>query len=102
MADLWCVYIVSNNTHTLYCGITNNLPVRVKQHKDGAYTNGFTGRYTFDRLVYYEAADDKDAAAKRERQIKAWRRSKKVALIQSGNPNWIDLSFSWGELLRLS
>ena len=101
MNDLWCVYIVSNNAHTLYCGITNNLQVRVNQHKHRAYPNGFTGRYTFDRLVYFEAADDKHAATRRERQIKAWRRSKKVALIQSGNPNWIDLSFSWGYLLRL-
>jgi putative endonuclease len=98
----WYVYIVSNNSHTLYTGITNDLPRRVTEHKDRSFKNAFTARYTFDRLVYFEAAATKRDAARRERQIKSWRREKRVALIQSVNPNWIDLSFSWTELLRLS
>ncbi|MGZ4810022.1 MAG: GIY-YIG nuclease family protein [Thermoanaerobaculia bacterium] len=98
----WYVYIVSNNSHTLYTGMTNNLPRRVIEHKDRLFRNAFTARYTFDRLVYFESAATKSAAARRERQIKAWRREKRVALIQSVNPNWIDLSSSWTDLLCLS
>ena len=86
------VYIVSNVSHTLYCGITTDLRARFEQHKSGTYPNGFTARYHFDRLVYYEAVPSMEAAAKREKEIKKWRRSKKVALIQSVNPNWLDLS----------
>ena len=86
------VYIVSNVSHTLYCGITTDLRQRFEQHKTGTYPNGFTARYRFNRLVYYEIAQSMDAAAKREKEIKKWRRSKKVALIQSMNPNWLDLS----------
>lgn len=59
----WYVYIVSNNAHTLSTGITNDLPKRVRQHKDRMYDNAFTARYTFERLVYYEAASDQKAAA---------------------------------------
>jgi putative endonuclease len=94
MTSTWCVYIVSNRAHTLYCGMTNDLPARVRAHKDHLYPNSFTARYTFDRLVYYEATADQRAAAARERQIKAWRRSKKVELIQKMNPNWVDLSLT--------
>ena len=86
------VYIVSNVSHTLYCGITTDLAERFAQHKSGTYPNGFTARYHFDRLVYYEAAASMNAAAQREQEIKKWRRSKRVALIQSMNPNWLDLS----------
>ena len=52
----WYVYIVSNKAHTLYTGMTDDLPRRVKQHKNRTYVNAFTARYTFDRLVYYERA----------------------------------------------
>jgi putative endonuclease len=94
----WYVYIVSNNSHTLYTGMTNDLPNRVRQHKDRTYENAFTARYTFDRLVWFETQPSKSAAAKRERQIKAWTRAKRVALIQAMNPNWIDLHKTWTEL----
>ncbi len=86
------VYIVSNVSHTLYCGITTNLRERFEQHKTGAYPNGFTARYHFDRLVYFEVARSMTAAAKREKEIKKWHRSRRVALIQTMNPNWLDLS----------
>ena len=88
----WCVYIVSNKAHTLYTGMTNDLPKRVREHKEHTFENAFTARYTFDRLVYYEPATDKKAAAVREKRIKNWPRAKRVALIQSMNPNWNDLS----------
>lgn len=96
------MYIMSNDAHTLYCGMTNELPARVREHKDRLYPNGFTALYTFDRLVYYEATADQHAAGALERQIKAWRRSRKVELIQKMNPNWIDLSFTWTNALRLT
>ena len=99
--SLWAVYIISNNAHTLYTGMTDNLPNRVRQHKEGTYSNGFTARYTWDRLVYFESAASKSAAAKREKQIKGWSRAKRVALIQAENPNWNDLSASWSEMLLL-
>ena len=88
----WYVYIMSNRAHTLYTGMTDNLPKRVREHKEREFENAFTARYTFNRLVYYEEATNKSAAARREKQIKNWPRAKRVALIQSMNPNWDDLS----------
>jgi putative endonuclease len=86
----------------LYVGITADLAQRFRQHRDGTYENAFTARYHFDRLVYYEPHDSLNDAARREQEIKGWRRSKKVALIQSVNPDWDDLSprLDWMALLR--
>ena len=89
---LWCVYIVSNANRTLYVGITSDVTRRIVQHKAGVYENAFTKRYNFDKLVYVEEALTQTAAAKRERQIKGWTRAKKIALIESVNPSWSDLS----------
>ena len=97
----WFVYIISNNAHTLYTGMTNDLPNRIAEHKNKTYENAFTARYTFDRLVYFEALESKSAAAKRERQIKAWSRAKRVGLIQSINLNWIDLHRTLIDLLKI-
>jgi putative endonuclease len=97
----WYVYIISNNAHTLYTGMTDNLPRRVFQHKTKTFRNAFTARYTFDRLVYFDTLSSKREAAKRERQIKTWSRAKRVALIQAKKPNWLDLSTSWTEALML-
>ena len=96
----WYVYIVSNNAHTLYTGMTDDLMRRVRQHKDGTYENAFTARYTFDRLVWFETLPTKRASARREKQIKAWTRTKRVALIQAMNPNWIDLHRTWKDISR--
>jgi len=98
---IWFVYLVSNNAHTLYAGMTNDLPSRIREHKERSYPNGFTARYTFDRLVWFEPAESKSAAAARERRIKGLSRAKKVALIQASNPNWRDLSLSVPDLLCL-
>lgn len=94
----WYVYMVSNNAHTLYTGMTNDLSNRVRQHKEGTYENAFTARYTFDRLVWFETQPSISAAAKREKQIKRWSHRKKVALIQAMNPNWIDLHRTWSDI----
>ena len=85
------VYILSSKTRRLYVGMTSNLARRVEQHK-AHEVEGFTNRYNIDRLVYYEETHDVHAAIEREHQIKAWRREKKVALIESVNPSWRDLA----------
>ena len=91
---------MSNKSHRLYVGATNDLIKRVRQHKEGTYPNGFTARYRFNSLVYYEPCDTYPAAIKREGVVKGWRRSKKVALIQSMNPWWHDLTQTYLDLLE--
>ncbi|HEX7422136.1 MAG TPA: GIY-YIG nuclease family protein [Thermoanaerobaculia bacterium] len=95
------VYIMSNKSHRIYVGSTTNLPTRVAEHRMKRYPSGFTARYKFDRLVWFDAAAAFDAALLREKQIKGWTRAKKVALIQENNADWRDLSASWTELLRI-
>ncbi len=90
----FCVYIMSNRTRTLYIGVTSDLRRRVYEHKSRR-TPGFTSRYAMDRLVYVEPANDALSAIEREKQLKRWRRSKKVALIESVNPEWRDLTIDW-------
>lgn len=88
------VYIVTNRSRTLYVGVTNNLKRRVWQHKQGDI-KGFTSRYHIDQLVHYELFGDVRAAIAREKQVKHWRREKKIQLIISENPGWYDLSDGW-------
>ena len=98
------VYIMTNNSGTLYVGVTNNLERRVYEHKQGEIP-GFTQRYKATRLVYYEAASDIRSAIQREKQIKGWLRRKKIELIASINPYWRDLSETFdpeGETLRFA
>jgi putative endonuclease len=94
-------YIMSNRSHTLYIGMTTDVTRRAREHKDRKYPNAFTARYTFDRLVYFEAHPTQQAAEARERQLKSWSRLRKVALVQEKNPNWLDLSVSYTDALRL-
>jgi len=88
------VYLMSNVSRTLYVGVTNDLQRRVYEHKQ-KLTPGFTRKYNLTLLVYFEATPDIRAALAREKQIKGWLRAKKVALIESINPNWLDLSTEW-------
>jgi putative endonuclease len=85
------VYIISNNSMTLYTGVTNDLKRRVAEHLNGQGTE-FTRRYHFDRLVYFETFDYIVAAISREKQIKGITRAKKIALVKTMNPKWRDLS----------
>jgi len=85
------VYIMSNRTHTLYLGVTSNLMRRVEEHRAGTFA-GFTSKYKVRRLVYFEYGEDIGLAIDREKQIKNWRREKKIALIERMNPSWSDLS----------
>jgi putative endonuclease len=88
------VYIMTNNSGTLYTGVTNDLQRRVFEHKN-KLGEGFSKRYKLTRLVYYETATDINAAITREKQIKGWLRAKKLKLIESVNPQWRDLSEEW-------
>ena len=88
------VYIMTNWSDTLYTGVTNDLQRRVYEHKQ-KLLDGFTKKYSIDMLVYYEDTDDVEAAIRREKQIKGWRRSKKTELIEAMNPQWRDLSEGW-------
>lgn len=88
------VYIMTNYARTLYTGVTNNLERRVSEHKL-KLVPGFTARYDLTTLVYYECTGDVTSAIAREKQIKGWLRKKKVALIESVNQEWKDLSVDW-------
>jgi putative endonuclease len=88
------VYILTSKTGTLYTGITKDLQRRVYQHKH-KLIEGFTSQYDVNRLVHYEVFGDVRDAIAREKQIKSWRRSKKLALIEEMNPKWQDLSEEW-------
>ena len=96
MPRQFCVYIMTNRSGTLYIGVTNDLVRRVYQHKT-KQVEGFTKRYHVNQLVYYEAGVDIREAITREKQLKTWSRPKKLALINSLNPKWSDLSEGWFE-----
>lgn len=81
-------------SRVIYVGVTNNIERRVFEHKQ-KLVEGFTSKYNVTRLVHVEETGDIRAAIEREKQIKAWRREKKVALIESENPTWLDLSEGW-------
>jgi len=88
------VYIMTSQSRTLYTGVTNNLQRRIYEHKHKLLP-GFTSRYNINVLVYYESYADIQEAIAREKQIKGWLRARKIALVDSVNPRWDDLSAGW-------
>ena len=84
------LYIATNRSGTLYTGMTNDLVRRMSEHRAGEI-EGFTKKYNITRLVYFEQTTDVNAAIAREKQIKGWRRNKKIKLIEKMNPSWRDL-----------
>ena len=88
------VYVMTSRNRTLYIGVTSDLTRRVFEHKQ-QLTTGFTKKYKVSSLVFFETTSDVEVAIAREKQLKGWRRSKKVALIESTNPGWNDLSLGW-------
>lgn len=91
MDKLPCVYILASKQNgTLYTGVTSNLPGRVWQHRNGV-VEGFTKRYKVHRLVWYEVHETMISAISREKAIKSWKRVWKLELIESTNPDWMDL-----------
>lgn len=89
-ANIYFVYILSSISGTLYVGISNNVQRRSAEHVIGQ-ANSFSARYKVNRLVYFEIFTDAVKAIAREKQIKGYRREKKIALIKKMNPSWIDL-----------
>lgn len=90
----YCTYIIGSLSGTLYIGITGNLHKRVFEHKFHRI-EGFTEKYDVERLLCWESFDQVGRAIAREKQLKGWRRSKKIALIESVNPHWLDLAQDW-------
>ena len=93
----FCVYILTNQTNkVLYTGVTSNLPKRIFQHKNKS-VEGFTEKYNVNRLVYFELHENAESAILREKQIKKWRREKKVFLINTKNNDysaWLSYTFN--------
>lgn len=88
------VYILTNEYNTaFYVGVTSNLVKRIFEHKE-KFLDGFTKKYNINKLVYYEIFSDISIAFDREKQLKKWKRSLKLNLIQKQNPNFDDLYFS--------
>jgi putative endonuclease len=95
MTKTYCGYILASKRNgTLYIGITNDLERRLYEHKNNLVA-GFTSRYNVHNLVYYESANDVNAALQREKQLKRWTRKWKLELIEKENPGWNDLSIDW-------
>src|SRR5262249_3541205 len=90
----YAVYILAGRSRVLYVGVTNDLERRIIEHKEHR-AEGFTDKYKLDRLVYFEQTPDVKSGIAREKQLKGWRRDKKVALIESVTPTWNDLSLEW-------
>ena len=94
MEKIYFVYLLASKSRRLYVGVTNNLERRLYEHKH-KLVDGFTKSYNIDRLVFFESTSDVRVAIEREKEIKKWRREKKIALIEAMNPIWNDLSEVW-------
>jgi putative endonuclease len=93
------VYILVSRAGTLYTGVTGYIDRRISQHKMDSI-EGFTKKYKVHRLVHYETFEHALNAVRREKQLKGWRREKKIALIEKANPRWQDLAEHWGREMR--
>ncbi len=91
---IYCVYIASSKSRAIYIGVTSDLIQRMHQHRAGSI-QGHTAKYRINRLVHVEATENVHAAIHREKQLKGWRREKKVRLIEAHNPTWEDLAAAW-------
>src|SRR5258708_24013933 len=94
------VDIMASRSLTFYTGVTGDIHHRALQHRAGEIA-GFTKKYHIDRLVYYETFKYVNNAIAREKQIKAWTRAKRIALIKAMNPAWQDLAEGWGEPTKM-
>ncbi|HWW16663.1 MAG TPA: GIY-YIG nuclease family protein [Candidatus Dormibacteraeota bacterium] len=90
------VYVTANASKRLYTGMTNSIRRRVREH-ELKLTPGYAAQYNITRLVYFESFEDVRNAIEREKQIKAWTRAKRLALVESTNPKWDDLSREWDQ-----
>ena len=97
MPELGYVYILASGFKRLYIGVTSAIEQRIFDHKNGKFPSSFTSRYNINQLVYFERFTDIRSAIAREKQLKRWSRIKKIRLIVSMNPDWVDLSAEWGK-----
>ncbi len=88
-----CAYIMASQRRVIYIGVTGNLHARVWEHK--FEPEGFVAKYQTNKLVYFERYARMLSAIGREKELKGWRRDRKIALIESVNPKWRDLSTGW-------
>jgi putative endonuclease len=88
-------YIMGSSTGTLYIGVTSDIYTRTQQHKNRTF-EGFSKKYNCTRLLYYEQNEDISQSIAREKQLKGWRREKKLNLIRTQNPGFKDLAETWG------
>ena len=95
------VYILTNVSRTLYIGVTNDLQRRLYEHRVGIGSE-FTRKYHVHQLIYYESTNSVWAAIEREKELKSWRRSRKIALIEQKNTDWKDLAAEWNDQDALS
>lgn len=93
-SNAYYVYILTNPSRTFSVGVTNDLERRVWEHKQ-LTTPGFAKQHHITQLVYFEESPRIEDAIAREKQLKDWRRAKKITLIESVNPRWRDLSAGW-------
>jgi putative endonuclease len=91
MSHIYCVYTSASRSRNLYTGVTDNLERRMMEHREGLVP-GFTVQYRIFRLVHFEEFGDIGCAIAREKEIKGWRREKKVWMIERKNPTWVDLA----------
>ena len=92
---MYYVYFLTNwDDSVMYIGVTSDLPRRLYEHRNGL-ADGFSRKYNTHKLVYYESTTDVYSAISREKQLKKWSRTKKNALVQKMNPQWVDLSADW-------
>ena len=89
---LYYVYILASVTRVLYIGVTGTFEQRIAEHRAHKYPEAFTSRYNVTRLVYFEEYTRIEDAIAREKQLKRWRRSKKLSLIERFNPSWTDFA----------
>ena len=87
---IYYVYIMASINKVIYIGFTDCLIKRGRQHKKGFY-DGFTKKYKVNKLVYFESFDTLKKATKREKELKGWKRNRKIELIEKDNSNWQDL-----------
>lgn len=99
MSRQYYVYILTNyNESTFYIGVTNDLKRRLFEHKH-KLVEGFTSKYSLEKLVYFEITESAESAINREKQLKRWHRDWKINLIKENNPAFEDLSEKWSDLV---
>jgi len=94
--NAYIYFMANHNNAVIYVGVTNDLERRVWEHKNKVYDDSFTKTYNCNKLVYFEQTTDIRVAIEKEKALKNWKRVWKNELIESQNPDWVDLSVEWG------